>query len=189
MEGTALPISAAGIIGYETVYGNGLLQVATFGQPGTYVIAQYDGRDVDLADQLVDSEDLGPVDLTDGGTNTKFRLRFNSVDGGNATSLELSITVVGGGSSSTAVQGLAVPEASNPFDFDVPFADFPNSALLASAESITLKFNALATPVPNVDFELDSVEAIPEPATLVMLLGLGVSMLVAAGWCWRKRSN
>lgn len=183
--GSALPISAAGIIGYEPIYDSGAFLLATSGRAGTLAVAQYDGTA---------GGGLGGVDFTDGGTNKLFRLGFDTVDGGDGTSLPLTITVVGHAGGSTSVQ-TQVPANAAASDFDVPFVAFPDdgaitsASIISNAASIEFEFNALATPVPNVDFQLDYVEAVPEPATLVMLLGLGVSMLAAGVWSRRKRQN
>lgn len=198
VHGQPLPISAAGIIGYQTVYEAGLLQIATFGDPGAYVIAQYDGRDEepdldpglpgDPLLELQDEEDLGPVDLTDGATNNAFKLRFRSVDAGDASKLAMSITVVGGGQSTTVQQEIL--EDPKSFDYYVPFSAFTPSAPISSADSITFKFNALeppSLPMSNVDFELDYIMAVPEPSALALVLGLGAFLLAAGAWRRKKR--
>lgn len=193
VDGTALPISAAGIIGYETVNNNGLLQVATFGNPGSYVIAQYDGRDVEPdppGDYPDDAEDLGLVDLTDGGANDRFLLSFKSLDAGNVTALTLGVKVVGNTAQETLYRN--VTESSVPFDVPILFSGFSTTDLMKSVRSLTFEFNTpfaptLNAPVPNVDFELDSIEAVPEPSTLAMLLALGVSVVLTGVWCRRKR--
>ncbi|MBN2473996.1 MAG: PEP-CTERM sorting domain-containing protein [Pirellulales bacterium] len=183
--GTPLPISAAGIIGYEPVYGNGVLEVGTYGRAGTRVTAQYDGVDMDSSGALVDAKGLGPVDLTDGGVNDRLQLAFNSVDGGNALALGLAVTAVGAGGTPTTVN-LLVPESGTPFVYDIPFAAFPVN-VFGSVESLTFEFNNSGTPTPNVDFELDSVVAVPEPSTLVSLSALGALLVVVGTWRWRKR--
>lgn len=123
--GSALPISAAGIIGYEPIYDSGAFLLATSGRAGTLAVAQYDGTA---------GGGLGGVDFTDGGTNKLFRLGFDTVDGGDGTSLPLTITVVGHAGGSTSVQ-TQVPANAAASDFDVPFVAFPDDVRLRALRS------------------------------------------------------
>ena len=177
----SLPMSAAGMIGYEATYDVGYLQIATFGEAGTCVVAQYDGRDDDPDDSLVDAESLGGLDLTGGGTNYEFKLSFPSIDGGDGTTLKLKVSVEATGGSDSVEYD--IPESNTPSIFSVPFSDFDPS-LFSSVKSITFAFNDLPEPVSNIDFELDCIEAVPEPSAFA-LLAVG-AVLIAVSW-WRRR--
>lgn len=167
--GTASPISAAGIIAGPA----GLLQLATFGVPGTKMIATYNG---------VNDVGLGGVDVTDSGANSKFVLRFNSIDAGDAVKLDLKVTVGSTGHPPSS-KSYTVDESTGWLDRYIPFSDF--AADLTSVTSLEFAFNDLA--VPNVDFELDLIEAVPEPSTLALLFALGAFVCVAGAWRRRKR--
>lgn len=172
--GSAVTISAAGIIGWEPVYEAGIFSLGTGGRAGTFAIADYDG---------LDGAGLGGIDLTDGGTNNRFRFWFNHVDGGDASTMALTIDVMDQDDNVATAQA-AVPESTAAFSFDVPFTDFSGPGMLDNVKSISLTFNEPAAPVPNVDMELNLVEVVPEPATLVMLSALGVlGLVVAVRWC------
>jgi len=169
--GTASPISAAGIIAGPA----GLLQLATFGGPGTRMIATYNG---------VNDVGLGGMDVTDSGANNKFVLRFNSIDAGDADKLGLKVTVGSTGNPPSSKSYL-VDESTGWLDRYIPFSDF--AADLTSVTSLEFAFNDLVAPVPNVDFELDLIEAVPEPSTLALLFALGAFVCVAGAWRRRKR--
>ena len=171
VKGDPTPSSAAGIVGYESVYQEGILKLSTGGEPGTYLIAQYDGMVGD------------PQDLTDGGTNDRLRLTFDNVDAGDGSELALKVTVVG--TSGSAVFTGTVAEAVSSTNRDILFTEFSDPSVFSSVQSIAFAFNDLETPVSNVDFEVDSIEVVPEPSTLVLLFGFGAFMLVA--WSRRKR--
>ena len=188
--GTPEPISAAGTIGHELSADAGLLQFATFGfgGPGSYLIAQYDGKDSDPepSSGLTNSELLGELDefdLTDGGTNNAFKFAFNDMDAGNGTWLDLGITVTGPAGLVGQYQG-KIPESSEPFVHMVAFDEFTGDDTFDNVTSITFVFNDVASPTPNVDFELSSIEAsqIPEPSTLALLSALGVLLLAVRAW-------
>ncbi len=175
--GDPLPISAAGIIGWEPVYGNGLLHVATSGEPGTLIVAQYDGKDLDPANALVDAMGLQYIDLTVEGNNA-FKLSFNSVDAGDGPMLHGSITVTG--PEGTETVPFEVAENPDPSEKLVPFSSFTTPDLLGSIESVTFGFNdGPGGPISNVDIELDALEVVPEPSTIAMLGALVASLGLA----------
>jgi hypothetical protein len=183
MVGDPLPISAAGMIGYEAVYNLGCLWIATFGDAGTCVVVQYDGLDDDPGDAILDAELLGGLDLTGGGTNYAIKLRFLQIDAGDGTALKLKVSVQGSGGSDSVEYD--IPESSAPSTFSVPFSHF-DAGLFTSVDSITFAFNDLPAPVSNVDFEVDSIAAVPEPSTFA-LLAIG-ALAVTVGW-WRRRGR
>ncbi len=188
VKGRAVVGSAVGIIGREDVSGKTVLRVATGGDPGTYVEAQYDGMDLENNTSPLNlGEFLVPIDLTDNGANDRFRLVFNSLDGGDEPKLAVTIKVVGSAGTTTIRREIDENGKSIPADFF--FGDFsdPDLTNFETAKSITFGFNDPDDPVFHVDFELDLIEVVPEPSTMVMLLGLGVALLVATVHRRRKR--
>jgi hypothetical protein len=184
--GDPSPIAAAGVIGYDSVYDVGLLQIATFGEAGTRVVVQYDGLDDDPEAKLFDAGLLGGLDLTDGGTNNAIELRFFSIDAGDDATLRLKVSVQGNGGSDSIEYDIA--ESTAPSVFSVPFSDF-DAGLFSSVDSITFGFNDLIEPVPNIDFELDSIQAVPEPSILAMLSGLGALAVLTGVWRRQGRAR
>jgi len=127
----------------------------------------------------LDYPSLLGANLTDLGTNNAFALAFNFVEPGN---LNLRITVESGGNTAMFNSSAAgnIGESSTPFTYIVPFDAFDTVGPLASADSISIVFNdPVGGPLPNVDFELTSVAAVPEPSTLAMLWTVGVVSLLA----------
>ncbi len=158
-------MSASGLIG-----GAGeVLSVATWGAPGSKVILDYAGLSAD--------------DLTDGGENNAIALNFNFLAGND---LHVKMTVVGDGGtaifdSATSTLG-NVAQLGSSFSYDAPFDEFviDTGDPLGNADTINIVLNDPGgVPLANVNFELTSVTAVPEPSTLAMLLMVGVASLLA----------
>ena len=192
--GEPTPISASAVAGYEPSYQTGILAFATYGfgniGSASYLVLQYDGEDNDAGQptwpRLTNSEQLN-TDLTDGGTNNAFVFGFLGLDAGSdRTSLDLKIKV--NGLNGSAVYAGTIPESEFTFDHKVDFADFTITGAdpFDAATSVEFTFNDPTTPVMNVDFELDSISAVPEPATLAML-ALGCLGYFIGARIWRLR--
>ncbi|KKL06639.1 hypothetical protein LCGC14_2594010 [marine sediment metagenome] len=161
--------SASGTVGSV----NEVLSVATWGDPGSKVRLDYPGLSVD--------------DLTDGGTNDAIAFAFNFLEAGD---LNVQITVTGDGGTAvfdSATSAGDVAQSSTPFTYAAPFDEFVVDVgdPLGNADTISIVLNNPAGgPVTNVDFELSSVTAVPEPSTLAMLATLCAFIL---GAVWRRR--
>jgi len=136
------------------------LEVVTGGRSGTTVTLLYDG----LGDTL-----LGGVDLTAGG-NDRLEFQFARSQGGGSpggmdAAMDVRITVNGDGRSASVQQTIA--NSSVPFAFDVPFTDFGDRSVLEDSQSVVFVFNPTAR--PDIDFEISSVSAVPEPSAMVLL--------------------
>jgi hypothetical protein len=177
VQGQAIPISAGGLVGFDPVLAMGVMQVATAGPTPTLFALKYDGFE-DEAGLL--------VDLTDGGENDEFVIRFLSVDGGDyPQGLSLAINVSDGGIV-TALYNDFVPDSGSAFDYTVKFSDFTvtgGTSPFDRAASVTFVINAAGA--PNVDFKLDFIATVPEPSTAVLLLIGGV--VLSLGWKQRRR--
>jgi len=169
-------VSAVGVIGYEQAYDRGVFRLGTLGSAGTQAILQYHGP-----------TGMGPIslDLTDDGANDRLELAFNYVDPGFGETMDVHVTV-GAPDGTTSTVGLDVAETEGPVVVEVPFADFtPN--LFSTVSSLTFTFNDGVAPAPNVDFELDGIQAVPEPSAIVSLCALGALALAVGTWRWRRR--
>jgi hypothetical protein len=160
---------------------DGLMQIATGGPSGSVITLRYDGV----------GEDTAPVtDLTDGGENDHFLVRFLFVDGGlNQNHLKMAIAVSDGAVSSRTIS-VDVPNSLESFDLAIPYADFevsgPDPNPFANARSVTVVFNQ--TGVTDVDFQVDFIAAVPEPATWMMLLA-GAGGLALVQWRRMRRPH
>lgn len=182
-------ISAGALVGYDPDYFLTALQIQTYGEPGTIVTLQYDGVDTgDTVDGGLDNARGLACDLTDEGINTALLLRFAGSDGADPDGLDLQITatnpLLG---SATLRETHYIPNSLGPLEYFVEFTDFnvadPGS-FFRQVDSLTFVFNGDGT--PNVDYEIDLIVAVSEPATLV-LLGFGILIFVAVGRSWQKR--
>ncbi len=164
-------VSAFGVIGDVDEEGPGTEGEFDFGSSSTARVMatlEYDGLDVGevAAGSLTNALGLGGIDFTAMGNNS-FMLVFRSVDPApNQTGIGLRIEVTSAGGPATYVG--AIPESANESEFFVPFAAFDAQAPLAAATSIRFIFNGNGTPDTAVDFNLKSIAAVPEPATLAM---------------------
>ena len=188
--GTAQLGSALGVVGWDNSRNAGLFQINTTPGPGSAVILQYDGADADTPTApgtpaaLVNGQGLGNVDLTSGGTNNALVLRFASCDAAGGLTINISATTAGGG---TSTYTGSVADHASAYDLLIPFSSFAHTGggVLTSISSITLVFNV--TGVPNVDFALNSIAAVPEPPAFA-LLAVGACGLLVCGWRRRKQN-
>ena len=181
--GTAGPLSAAGMIGYESdYYDAGIFQLATYGEPGTKATLQYDGSDPsDIGDGVLDDVGLLPsatADLTDSGANDRFVLRFVSSDGVDPQGLDMKIIAEGKDASNNSITLTYwgyVADNDQPFTHTVLFSDFTQSgvATFGNVNSLMFLFNLDGT--ANIDFALDAIKAVPEPSAWA-LLGCGIAL-------------
>jgi hypothetical protein len=128
--------------------------------------------------------DLADFDLTDGGTNDRFRLEFDYIDAGGTDSEDLHFeVVVKGDDGAWAHFSADIPQSQDaPLTYDAffdafTFHDGADASLFTAADSLSFYFNhgvampAEDNPPLDVDFRLTDVMAIPEPAMTAMLLG------------------
>jgi hypothetical protein len=177
VNGLPTPISAAALVGFDPVLALGILQIATAGPAGTLVTLSYDG--IIPASPLL-------ADLTDGGLNGEFVLRFLNVDSGSGhPGLRVSVTV-SDGLISTAMKEILVPDSTLPQEAVLKFSEFSlvGTSPFSNAARVDVVLNQGKT--PNADFKLDFIATravIPEPSTwLLLVLGCGT-----AGICrWRR---
>ncbi|MEX2189032.1 MAG: PEP-CTERM sorting domain-containing protein [Pirellulales bacterium] len=180
-------VAAFGVIGDVDEEDSGTEGEFDFGSSSTARVMatlEYDGLDAGevAAGSLTNALGLGGVDFTAGGNNM-FLLMFRTVDPApNKTGIGLRIEVTSAGGSATWTG--TVPESADPFDFTVPFAAFDAQAPLSAATSIRFIFNGNGTPDTAVDFNLKSIAAVPEPASLAMAC---MGIVVVGGAAWRRR--
>jgi len=144
----------------------GALQVGTQQAHSAVVTLTYDGEE---------SDGLGGVDLTDGGTNDRFVFTFEWVAA--VGSLDATVTV-------TDTEGRQLSQADTFSDvgsrteYSVFFAGFSGDpgTSLDSVDSLEIVLNTALT--TQIDFALESIEIVPEPASWALLatglLALGV---------------
>ncbi len=212
--GTAEPLSVISMYGSD-YSGQSLLQIATAGRAGSRLTLQYDGSDFDSqvdGNGVAMSPDplqlrppvYNPIQLevnnardmdNDGDPDTGFNLRaggndrlvlnFASTDGVDPRGLQVGIVATSPTGGSLSWWGYAV-NSSTPTTLSVAFTEFTQqgSADFGAIDSLLFFFNADG--IPNVDFALDRIAAVPEPSTLAML-GLGIAVFAAYGFYRRKR--
>ncbi len=194
--GPSGPLSAAAIIGQEPeVHKAGVLQIATCGKSPTEVRLQYNGTDdPDWGDPILEKLNSAKslsVDLTDGGTNDRFVLRFISSDGVHPKGLKIGVQVTGTDQHEAAVTlkywGYV---ADSKRKFEIKFTEFEpqGSAVFGNVNSLMFLFNtdAAGLSMPNVDFVIDGIDVVPEPSVLV-LLGCMVVGFAVYGYRRRRR--
>jgi hypothetical protein len=185
------PFSFVGWVGRTSVNSGVLF---TGGPAGTALTLQYDGTDSgDTASGLVDAKGAGLVDLTAGGGNDRFVLDFGYLNTDDANPMRLQVKVES--DKGTALFQGTVAENGNRFIEGVNFADFagynPNPANnpFTSVQSVTFELNYAVggKADANVDYELRSIQAVPEPSTIAMG-GIGCMLLVGQVVLrkWRK---
>jgi len=180
-------LSSLVAVGSSDAFGYDPLLSFASQQPGAEFCIQYDGvdneSDYDYTNGLHDAEGLGGLDLRAGSSDDAFRITFGYVDAGSVSPgmMEMRILVKGNGGQ-TATYTTDVAENPNSFEHYVYFSDFTFSAgadvtLFDSVDSLAFHFNEGATPVPNLDFALTEISTVPEPASLLMALGVIVGLL------------
>ena len=173
-------VVAVGVIGVDLNVddGNGMFTFGSQTNSGSVARLTYDGQS---------DEGLGSLDLTDGGINTDFVLRFAACDGVVGDGLDIAITAESSLGGTLSYWG-DIPDHGNPSDSLVhliPFAEFTatgGDASFDTIEALTFEFNGDRT--PNVDFSLDFVAAVPEPSSVAML---GLCLVVFVGRVLRRR--
>ena len=176
VDGIAEPLLAYGVVGFDHGLSMGILQAFTQYEPGTKFTLLYDGT--------IDSPMR--VDLTDDGSNNALVFAFNSTNGGDdGAMLDLTVTLTNFIGQTTTYEGL-VANSIMPDPYEVLFSEFDSTdaSYFNDVTSIEIAFNSDATPC--VDFELDSISAVPEPSAYIML-GFGILTLFAHGCLRRKR--
>jgi hypothetical protein len=126
---------------------------------------QYDGN----AGRVVNVNGLGGFDLTQAGLNNQFQLTV----GVDLAGYQATMAVWSGGNLFTS--SFIVPQGS-PTNVFVPFASF-GGANFASIGAIELRLNTGATPVAEADFVIRGFSAVPEPSSLLLVLGFGSACL------------
>ncbi len=158
---------------------DGEMHVATFGRQGVRLHLDYS------------LNEGSAMDLTEGGSNTMFVLRFSSIDPGNDDSMRLVATVFSGNTEVQYATDLA--EAITMSTYELRFQDFALTGssgnpsgdpldVFKNADRMHFSFNANAN--PNVDFAMLSIVSVPEPSGA--LLGLS-AVLALAGFGYRPR--
>jgi hypothetical protein len=184
--GQGTPTSVVGIIGHDTSYNIDAMQIGTNGLAPTVVTLQYTG----LADQIADVAlggasplVVGGVDLTGGGGNDRFQIHFFSSDARPTVGLDVAVTITTpGGKLSTAV--VDAPNSTTAFDLFIPFSKLVGNASVTDVDSIKFVFNGVRQ-TPNIDYEIQLVAVVPEPASIVLAAcGLSAAMVVG---CRRRR--
>lgn len=151
------PVPVASYAGYV---GDGSFYVNT-SNPGAGVILEYDFTG------------LTPPGIDIGGSgNTAFKIDFNFLNSGFSGDVPLTIFADGGNGESATFTG-NITESGSPFAFFAPFDQFVNTPGMGDTV-VKLVFLFNNTNIPNVDFEITRVAAVPEPSTLA-LAGLGLA--------------
>jgi len=121
--------------------------------------------------------------LADG--NDHFELRFACTDGVDPQGLEVGIVATSPTGGSLSWWGYAV-NSSGPTTLSVAFTEFTQHGQASFGEIDSLLFFFNPYGIPNVDFALDSIAAVPEPSTLAML-ALAIVVFAACRLRRRKR--
>jgi hypothetical protein len=167
----------AGVLGGERegvfqVYGEGVINSATglIGKNGGMSAFQFgtvgnSPASATLTYNGVGNVGLGGIDLTSAGTNSRFEIQFVSSDALPTAGLNVQIIVTSatGSKSSTVV----APNQQSAYTLAIPFASFVGPGSLSQADSVTIVFNGNQT--PNIDFEIYSIAAVPEPASWLLM--------------------
>jgi len=152
--------------------------------PGTLAIFQYDGLDTDIpgvSPELVNSENLGGIDLTDNGHLFLFGLGFVSIDHPMNIKIEVHST-----SGAASFAGTVPASPGTPTMYSAMFRDFVgDDDVFTNATSIELCLNSEAA--EDIDFQLDYfIAAAPGPSTLA-IWGLGIVGIVWGAIRRRRR--
>ena len=188
--GAAQPNSASGLLGYDTYYAMNALQMGTNGSSPTVATLQYSGTDnLNTTTSLVSAHALNAglgIDLTSGGVNNRFIIRFASSEAQPTAGLDVLIKITSPGGKSSTVAAVA-QNSLNYFNLYVPFANLVGNASITHVDGITFTFNG-ANKTPNVDYAVLGLAAVPEPASGV-LMGTALGLLGVATFTDRRRKN
>ncbi len=161
--GTASANSAAGYVGTNGALGTFDLATAT-SAPGTEVTLQYSGSNTDMLSggNLTNAMALN-ADLTNGGTNQGLKLDFDFLQlPTSSMDAEIFLTTTTGNEEFTGnIPANVGPPAA--FSYFAPFSSFvPTSGTpdLTHVTSVKIVMNSAGT--PDVDLELNSIEAAPQ---------------------------
>ncbi len=189
VAGQAQPNSAVGMIGYDTHYAINALQVGTNGTAPTITTLQYSGtNNANTPTNLVNAHGLGGglgLDLTGGGANNQFLLKFISNDAQPTTGLDVVITITSPGGKSSSVTAIA-QNSQSAFSLIVPFSGLVGNASLQHVDSLKFVFNSILN-APNIDYEVQQLSAVPEPASLTLAAMAAGSLALTVGLTRRNR--
>jgi hypothetical protein len=171
--GQAAINSANALVGRDTSFNLNAFQLATNGLAPTVATLQYSGpNSANTSTALVNAHALGGtsgIDLTSLGTNDRFQIQVLSSDAQPTTGLDVAITITSPGGTSTA--NVIIPNSLSRFTLQLPFSQFAGNAALNHVDSISVVFNGVRQ-TPNIDFEIQGITVVPEPAAcLTMLIG------------------
>lgn len=176
--GVILPVPSLDRFAATGVIGDGILDFGSSSNSRVRLRLLYDGNDGADGSVLTNSNQLGAIDLTSGGTNNAFRIDFTSIDAApTETLVDIDVIVTGANSTSTAHYTIA--ESAGPTIKFLPFSAFGNQAVLSAATSVMFVFNS-----PNSDQAVDytmtriAADVVPEPSSFALAaLGLAGSWL------------
>jgi hypothetical protein len=171
--GQAAINSASALVGHDPSFNLNAFQLGTNGLAPTIATLQYSGpNSANTPTALVNAHDLGGglgLDLTGGGTNDRLQFQFVSSDAQPTTGLDVALTITSPGGTSTA--NAIVQNSQTPFNLQIPFTQLVGNADWTHVDSITVTFNGVRQ-TANIDFEIQGISAVPEPAAcLTMALG------------------
>jgi len=180
--GQAAINSANALVGHDASFNLNAYQLATNWLAPTVATLQYSGPNIaNTSTALVNAHALGGtsgIDLTSLGTNDRFQFQFLSSDAQPTTGLDVAITITSPGGTSTA--NAIIPNSLSRFTLQLPFSQFAGNAALNHVDSISVVFNGVRQ-TPNIDFEIQGITVVPEPASVVLLV------LGALGFALRRR--
>jgi len=153
-----LSIAASAAVGVDSgIAPEGALQVATQQAHSAMVTLTYDGEE---------SAGLGGVDFTDGGTNNRFVFTFEWVAAVGSLDAKVTVTDTEGRQAS---QSDAFVDVAGTTEYTVFFADFSGDpgTSFENVDALEIVFNTALT--PQIDFALESIKIVPEPASWALL--------------------
>jgi hypothetical protein len=152
--GPPIPISASGFVGTLAINFD-VLSVATGGNgPGSQVILQYDGADLDSA-ALVDALGMNEDLTANGNDGIRIDFDFLQVGTGTTMSVEILATSPGGSASFNSL----ITQDPTSFSYFVPFSSFATVGAFTFADVTSLQFAFNQTGVDDVDFQIDQIVA------------------------------
>lgn len=115
----------------------------------------------------------GPDLNVDLSRQNAFVIDVQSSDFSGANAIELLVDVTSGGNTSSA--SVLMDNMQSAFRYYVPFADFAGTDF-SDVDALTFTFATLSG---SPDFSLRSITAVPEPATLALVVICGAGLLAA----------